>query len=550
MERYYFAPHPAEDGARDGEEAEATGLIALPAEVLQRHGAMVLDPARAAATAPHSSPRSTVYRAKALLIPADLAQNQGFVRDANKVLGPLGMNIVLPGAGEDDELTDWLPRTAVLVPAPGRMSPVVVDAWVALQALRAAAATGKFRTLTEKDSREITLDHLLTGSAIEGAPAHGGGGAEAGGTGLDAAGSYTFSGGDTRMPVAVLVDPPARGTAGASAAADRRRPVVAVIDTGMRCHEWLDVKAKPGGGYQTEPDGFVVVDPGIQKAIQIASEQAAAAGDTPRLVIRDPWDAPVSANPLIGELDTHIGHGTFIAGIVRQIAPEARVLAIRAMFSDGIVYESVLICALGQLAARIARAGEGDPDGPVVAVSLSLGYFCESAEDVAFSSGLWQVIKKLLSLRVTVVAAAGNFATSRRFYPAAFATRPVPAGHAPLISVGALNPDGTKAIFSDDGCWVNTWAIGAAVMSTYPTDIKGSRAPQLEVDGHPRPRAAFNPDDYEAGFALWAGTSFAAPVVAAYLARELLAAEPGPAPEAKTYHERTPAALARMGWPG
>ena len=69
---------------------------------------------------------------------------------------------------------------------------------------------------------------------------------------------------------------------------------------------------------------------------------------------------------------------------------------------------------------------------------------------------------------VVVVAAAGNYSTSRRFYPAAFAQRPASPGQVPLISVGALNPNGSKAIFSDDGHWVTAWAAGGAVVSTLP----------------------------------------------------------------------------------
>ena len=51
-------------------EDSAPGLISLPAEVLQRHGARVLDPDTAVAVAGLPPPRSTVYRARTLLVPA------------------------------------------------------------------------------------------------------------------------------------------------------------------------------------------------------------------------------------------------------------------------------------------------------------------------------------------------------------------------------------------------------------------------------------------------------------------------------------------------
>lgn len=99
-------------------------------------------------------------------------------------------------------------------------------------------------------------------------------------------------------------------------------------------------------------------------------------------------------------------------------------LSIRIMHSDDIVDEGDLITALALLAARVAEAQ--DPANPkpglmIDAISLSLGYYNESAPDVAYSSGLRKVIDKLLDRGVLVVAAAGNNSSGRRFYPAAFA---------------------------------------------------------------------------------------------------------------------------------
>ena len=247
--------------------------------------------------------------------------------------------------------------------------------------------------------------------------------------------------------------------------------------------------ARTGGGYDIDPhhdgDGFIEIDHDIQKAILLEGEQAEASGDQPRQVIRHPWDTPVSTDPLIGELGPALGHGTFIAGIVRQVAPRARVLSIRVMHSDDIVYEGDLLTALTALASRVALAEATDPAKMVDVVSLSLGYFSESPADQAFSSALWQAIQVLLDLGVVVVAAAGNFSTTRLFYPAAFAQRPTPAGHVPLISVGALNPNGSRAVFSDGGHWVTAWASGGAVVSTLPTDVNGSRSPELRLPAHP-----------------------------------------------------------------
>jgi subtilisin family serine protease len=560
---------------RQGDDGTAAGLISLPAELLQRHGALVLNP-EDAVTIPGQKkvPRSTVYRARTLLVPGEIIMDTPTVRSINDVLRRVGMQLKTPSVQTDAELMQVnqraaravlrLPRVAVLVPVHRHdelVHPQVVDAWVALQALRAAAmqqttptrgggkgtparggakgtpARGGAKAAEEPLSQEkptehmlsqetvdqISLEHLLIGSAIFGSPAYGGTGVagnsgdSSGVTGPGITDSYLFSGGDSRIPVAVCLDAPKRLDAEGCTKAYGRRPVVAVLDTGVRAHPWLNV-TKNGNGYILPPDGFVGIDTAIQDAIRTQGSDASTGGDQPRQVIRNAWDKPVTADSLVGELDTDTGHSTFISGIVRQVAADARVLAVRIMHSDGLVNEGDLLCALGMLIKRVALAQAGEMDKMVDVVSLSLGYFSESG-DSALNSGLQAAIGELLSLGVVVVAAAGNFASSRRFYPAAFA-EPAGPGQVPLVSVGALNPNGTEAIFSDGGGWITAWASGAIIISTFPTDIQGGRSPEIRVGK----REALDPDDYHGGWAAWSGTSFSAPLLAAHVARRLLAA--------------------------
>ncbi len=579
---WFFQPRSQAAGTA---EDTGDGLIRLPAEVLHRHGARVLNPDAAVAVPGFPPPRSTVYRSRSLLVPGNL-QHADKLATYNQVLSRVGMKLQAGPAGYDAgpghsdvaRRTAAIPRPVVLTGAADSGTPVAVDAWVALQALRGAAAAPAapdrpdLVRLERDEVDQITLEHLLVGSAITGSPfweSPGGLTASPGsGSGPASTDSYLFGGGDTRTPVTVLADPPGRELPPGAG----RRPVVAVLDTGVRAHPWLDVAPAPGGGYDVDPhhdgDGFIEIDHDIQKAILLEGEQAAASGDQPRLVIRHPWDAPVSPDPLIGELGPALGHGTFIAGIVRQVAPGARVLAIRIMHSDDIIYEGDLLTALTALASRVALAQATDPARTVDVVSLSFGYLSESPADQAFTSALWQAIQVLLELGVVVVAAAGNLSTTRMFYPAAFAQRPAPAGQVPLISVGALNPNGSRAVFSDGGPWVDAWAPGAVVVSTMPTDINGSRSPELRLPAHPAGplppghdrashREALDPDDYSRGWAAWSGTSFSAPLLAAHFVRALLAgtADPGSGLvlepcDAQTTTNRALAALARMGWPG
>ncbi len=573
--KWFFQPRSVgnEPERRDDDDS-SPGLIGLPAAVLQRHGARVLDPVKAAVVArprnaqprnaqPQNaegeaplSPRPTVYRAMTLLIPDDLLQDAAFTEFTNQILARVNMMIVPPPPVADPDPDPGrrdqrilqilrelraLPRTAVLAPREDDPVPVVIDAWIALQTLRAAARPGRrqdldeklLETLTERIG-EFSLEHLLIGSAIMGAPATDNPGGLTGGSnsGSDGSGptisdSYQFSGGDTRAPVTLLLDPPERR--------DReddcgRRPVIAVLDTGVRSHPWLEGNpAAPGGGYSAAADGFVAVDDKIQDAIRKEGEHARARGDKPRQVIKDAWDRPDADNPLIGELNGALGHGTFIAGIVRQVTADARVLAVRALHSDDVGNEGDVICGLRHLAERIALAEAGDLAATVDVLSLSFGYFSESAHDEVVTAGLWNAIKVFLDLGVAVVAAAGNYAMSQEFYPAAFALETPAAGQVPVISVGALNPNGTKASFSNDGHWVTAWARGAAVVSTYPPGIDGSRTPELRIPVDRKPPGelppgceALDPDDYSGGFAVWSGTSFSAPYLAALIAGALL----------------------------
>jgi subtilisin family serine protease len=152
-------------------------------------------------------------------------------------------------------------------------------------------------------------------------------------------------------------------------------------------------------------------------------------------------------------------------------------------------------------------------------LSVSIGYYIETLEDEAETTEFTALLNRLADLGVLVVAAAGNDATTRQFYPAALATVPPSGGGQPVLSVGALNPNGTKAFFSNQAPWVHAWASGASVVSTFPK-LRGSMGPTnviRELD-----RESMDPDDFTSGFAMWHGTSFAGPHAAASLANKLI----------------------------
>ena len=141
---WFFQPrsHDAGTPADTGD-----GLIRLPAEVLQRHGARTLDPDTAVSVPGFPPPRSTVYRSRSLLVPANL-QHTDKLATYNQVLSGVGMKLRPGPAGHDAghghsdvaRRMAAIPRPVVLSAAEDSGTPVTVDAWVALQALRAAAA--------------------------------------------------------------------------------------------------------------------------------------------------------------------------------------------------------------------------------------------------------------------------------------------------------------------------------------------------------------------------------------------------------------------------
>jgi subtilisin family serine protease len=185
-----------------------------------------------------------------------------------------------------------------------------------------------------------------------------------------------------------------------------------------------------------------------------------------------------------GLLDLEAGHGTFIAGVVRQRAPGVPIVGELALDADGVIDEASLASELDELLQR-----EPAPD----IVNLSLGGY--TRDDLPLVSLRFLEEREN---RPLIVAAAGNDGTSAPFYPAALPW---------VVAVGAIEEtDGgpARASFTNFGPWVDACAPGVDIVSTFQTGNYRSL-----VDGTIR---VFN------GGARWSGTSFAAPYVAAVVA--------------------------------
>ncbi|GAB2849830.1 S8 family peptidase [Lentzea nigeriaca] len=521
----YFGPRPAhveteqKPGQEPGDEpipkpapvSAPVGIVSVPEEVLLRHNARVLDPRTATALPGYPPPTPTIYRATDLLMPMD---RRADMSRFNEVLNEKAGMVITDKTNDNrffarGELTASNPR-----------KPAVVDAWRALQKLRSE--------FTEDEVAGIGLNHLLIGTAMGGLG--GASGVLQGVPGAVNGGPYGGSSGDDlgywRQPVMLEMPRPPRRTDTEVRDEGLRRPVIAVLDTGVAKNAWLDAPLP-----DTSP--FVTFDQALQDDIDANSLPGEAPGGS--------YDEPYTAEPLVGALSTHAGHATFIMGLIQQVAPDATVLSIRVMHNDGIASSGTISYALKQLAERVdAAQREEDPevDKMVDIVSLSLGNYLEGDFGTAELDELTKAIDGLRERGVIVVASAGNFASSREFYPAALAKRttedPVKNGAPPVISVGALNPNLTKSLFSNDSEeWVTCWARGASLISTFPESANAARSAAYRVEkrlswprGLPENdpihfRESMESDDYLGGFAMWSGTSFATPLVAGKLAKLL-----------------------------
>jgi hypothetical protein len=503
------------DPVRHDLPEDMTYTQTVPQRVLDRHGARILDPATALVAPGDDPPRSTVYRWGVLLVSDDVARDLFAVDAITQALAEIGLRLELspdgprPTSRDDDHPTDSnLMRTVVLEAVDGFDKPLRFDAWYALQHLQTAARRTE-TPITRAIVNKISMDILLFSAPIttlDGAPNEG--------SGLPGIGYYGREPNIGHLPVALVTDPPPRSPLSADSLA--RRPVIAVLDTGIRAHPWLGTTTE---GTPPPPDGFLKVWPQLQIDINAANQAA----ENSTHLLDHYWDKPMCHEQLIGTLDSAAGHGTFIVGLIRQAAPDADVLAIRVMGSDGIARGAGVLRALQGVLDRVRAAQEqGNSAEMIDIVSMSMTFFTESDSDVTYKAKLTPIIEELACRGVLVVAAAGNHSTTRKAFPAAYATELAPQpDRVPVTSVGAYNPNGTKAIFSNEGSWVTCFATGAGLVSTYPTDFRGSLTSVVEVPA--LNRSAYDFDDFGGyGFAIGTGTSFATPLAAAALANALI----------------------------
>jgi hypothetical protein len=240
-------------------------------------------------------------------------------------------------------------------------------------------------------------------------------------------------------------------------------------------------------------------------------------------------------------------HGLFVAGIVRSIAGDAaRIHLIRVLSERGVGSVMHLIEALVALPRLLQAAGA--PRRLIVNLSLVTELPPTTAlvpwllpvtsadgeavvRDLADVAGLVDLMSAplratldwLIARDVLVVAAAGN-----RGHVASGARAPTqePARYDNVLAVAATDHAAQAASFSNRGDMV---VLGNGV-ATFGGNVatNGRMPPQAAADAerldapvglYTAPQVGIDGIDNETGFAYWAGTSFATPIVTGLAAR-------------------------------
>jgi subtilisin family serine protease len=240
-----------------------------------------------------------------------------------------------------------------------------------------------------------------------------------------------------------------------------------------------------------------------------------------------------------GNIASHAGHGMFIAGLIRCVAPRARVKVLNTMRWAGSMSEA-------GVALEILKVLEQEqPD----IISLSAGFMIHDAAPGGGPSAMVNVMEWLArkDCRTVLVAATGNDGHGPldhgMFYPAAFAANKDAdyVSEGLLVAVGALRQDRLgRACFSNYDDWVTVYEDGENLINAFPT---GRYVYNEPLCGTVPPRCGYYPNDHHAemledgctclaapakgsvalfdGMAMWSGTSFATPIVAGRIARHM-----------------------------
>jgi subtilisin family serine protease len=235
-----------------------------------------------------------------------------------------------------------------------------------------------------------------------------------------------------------------------------------------------------------------------------AVNRNARAGDGVRVAVVDtgllnqvvkqhPWLDGVAgeAEAPAAQTGHYRGHGTFVAGVVRAMAPAAKVDVWALFPHGGATLES-------ELAPKLVDVFLSHVD----VISMSAGVTPADGHSMLSLQAFYE--NYLKGSNTLLVCAAGNDGNQGPFEP---------ASQGWPVAVGALEEDGTQAPYSNYGSWVDVWARGSDVVNAYP---KGKYR-----YAEPPKRGNASDANFTSGLASWSGTSFATPLVSGLIAARM-----------------------------
>jgi subtilisin family serine protease len=231
---------------------------------------------------------------------------------------------------------------------------------------------------------------------------------------------------------------------------------------------------------------------GVRRAVKSPGQSSQGVGDP----VEQDYDALVppaggarrgkDAEPLI---KPYTGHGTFVAGVARCVAPQADVIVSNVFKVAGSALESDFIQELDE------------------ALDLGVDIFNLSVTVPTRNNRPMLAFQRWLARAseykgVVCVAAAGNSGQRIPNWPAAFPQ---------VVSVGALAADWrSRAQFSNYGGWVDVYAPGRDIINAFAT----GKYVCYDVPYVGEERQFY-------GMAQWSGTSFSTPIVTGLIAARM-----------------------------
>lgn len=233
------------------------------------------------------------------------------------------------------------------------------------------------------------------------------------------------------------------------------------------------------------------------------------------------WLAGVTGDPELGGMNVdpkqeallahYRGHGMFVAGVIRAMAPAAEVY----VHSWGpTTYGQIE----SELAPILSAVLDGQPD--IISMSAGTGGADDPPEESSSTGPRRATVTsqqpalsldafrdKLRPTSTLLVCAAGNDGDQGPFAPAS-SPWSVPDELPIKVAVGALKKKGRLAKYSNRGMWVDVYARGSKLVNAYPNGRYTYEEPPYT--GH---SAVFSDRS-----AQWSGTSFSTPLVAGLVA--------------------------------